>query len=106
MRISIVNGFFLPVPPVAGGATEKSWFNLARILAERGHDVTVISRRWPAFPNEEIRDGIRHIRLRGFDHRPQLWRNLLLDFLWSWRVFFALPTADIVVVNAVTLPAW
>jgi len=25
MRISIVNGFFLPVPPVSGGSTEKSW---------------------------------------------------------------------------------
>ncbi|HEY4246554.1 MAG TPA: glycosyltransferase family 4 protein [Lacunisphaera sp.] len=106
MRISIVNGFFLPLPPVAGGATEKSWYNLAHIFAERGHEVTVISRRWPGFPDEETRDGIRHIRLCGADHRRQLWRNLLLDFLWSWRVSLALPTADIVVVNAVALPAW
>ncbi|MEO6995336.1 MAG: glycosyltransferase family 4 protein [Lacunisphaera sp.] len=106
MRITIVNGFFLPVPPVAGGATEKSWYNLARAFAERGHDVTVISRRWPGFPNEETRDGIRHVRLRGSNHRRQLWLNLLLDFIWSWRVSLALPTAEIVIVNAVALPAW
>lgn len=106
MRISIVNGFFLPVPPVAGGATEKSWFNLACAFAERGHDVTIISRRWPGFPDEETRDGIRHVRLRGSNHCRQLWRNLLLDFLWSWRAFFALPTADVVIVNTVALPAW
>ena len=46
------------------------------------------------------------MRLPGWDHKRQLWRNLLLDFLWSWRVFFALPVADIVVVNTVALPAW
>ena len=106
MRISIVNGFFLPVPPVSGGATEKSWYNLARHFTAQGHEVTLISRRWPGFPNEEISEGIRHLRLRGANHQRRLWLNLLLDFLWSWRVFFALPTADIVVVNAVTLPIW
>lgn len=106
MRITIVNGFFLPVPPVSGGATEKSWFNLAREFAARGHEVTVVSRRWPGFPNEEIRDGIRHVRLPGHNHQRSLARNLLLDFWWSCRVFFYLPAADIVVVNAVALPVW
>jgi len=106
MRITIVSGFFLPVPPISGGATEKSWYNLARQFAARGHQVTFFSRRWPGFPNEESNDGIRHLRLRGFDHQRQLWRNLLLDFIWSWRVFFALPTAEIVVVHTAALPAW
>lgn len=106
MRITIVSGFFLPVPPVSGGSTEKSWYNLAREFAARGHAVTVISRRWRDFPDEETRDGIRHLRLPGWDHQRSLWRNLLLDFWWSWRTFFALPAADIVVVNAVALPVW
>lgn len=106
MRITIVNGFFLPVPPVSGGSTEKSWFQLARTFADRGHDVTVISRRWPGWADDETVDGIRHRRLAGYAHRRRLWQNLLLDFLWSWRVFFALPAADICVVNAVTLPTW
>lgn len=106
MRITIVGGFFLPVPPVSGGSTEKSWYNLAREFAGRGHGVTMISRRWRDFPDEETREGIRHLRLPGWDHRSRLLRNLLLDFWWSWRVFFALPSADIVVVNAVALPIW
>lgn len=106
MKITIVGGFFLPVPPVSGGSTEKSWYNLAREFAARGHEVTFISRRWRDFPDEETRDGIRHLRLPGWDHRSRLLRNLLLDFWWSWRVFFALPSADIVVVNAVALPIW
>ena len=106
MRITIVSGFFLPVPPVSGGSTEKSWYHLARQFAVRGHAVTLLSRRWRGFPHGETSEGIRHLRLTGADHRRQLWRNLLLDFWWSWRVFFSLPTADIVVVNAVSLPIW
>lgn len=106
MRITIVNGFFLPVPPVGGGSTEKSWFHLAREFAARGHTVTMVSRRWRDFPHEETCDGLRHLRLPGWDHTGSLGRNLLLDFWWSWRVFFALPSADIAVVNAVALPVW
>jgi glycosyltransferase involved in cell wall biosynthesis len=106
VKITIVNGFFLPVPPVSGGSTEKSWYHLAREFAAQGHRVTAVSRRWPGMPDEETHEGVHHLRLRGFDHRRKLWQNLFLDFLWSWRAFFALPTADIVIVNAVTLPMW
>jgi glycosyltransferase involved in cell wall biosynthesis len=106
MRISIVNGFFLPVPPVSGGSTEKSWYNLAREFAAHGHRVTMVSRRWRGFPDRETSEGILHVRLKGHNHHRALWRNLIQDFIWSWRVFFALPSADIVVVNCVCLPAW
>ncbi|HVZ65442.1 MAG TPA: glycosyltransferase family 4 protein [Lacunisphaera sp.] len=106
MRITIVCGFFLPVPPVSGGSTEKSWHHLARIFARRGHQVTMISRRWRGWPHDELVEGIRHLRLPGYNHHRRIGVNLLLDFLWSVRVWFALPAADIVVVNAVALPAW
>lgn len=106
MRITIVMGFFLPVPPEAGGATEKSWHRLAREFAARGHEVTIVARRWTGQPDRETRDGLRYLRLRGFDHRRRLWQNLLLDLLWSARVHRQLPAADVTVVHAVALPAW
>ena len=106
MRITLVNGFFLPVPPLSGGATEKLWFLLTREFAARGHQVTSISRDWPGLPATENIDGVRHIRLKGYDHQRALWRNLVLDFVWSWRTFRHLPQADIVVCNTLALPMW
>lgn len=106
MRITIVNGFFLPVPPLSGGSTEKTWFQLGREFAARGHRVVSLSRTWRGFPDQETVDGVEHIRLPGQDHQSQLWKNLLLDFAWSWRIYRELPPADIVVCNAVALPTW
>lgn len=106
MRINLVMGFFLPMPPAAGGATEKSWHGLALEFAARGHDVCVISRQWPDWPDEERRDGVHHLRLRGYPHTSRLIRNLWRDFWWSCRVWRNLPRADVTVVNAVTLPIW
>lgn len=106
MRITIVNGFFLPVPPVSGGSTEKSWYYLAQEFAARGHEVTSFSRQWRGFPNREEQNGVRHIRLKGHDHNRELWANLVDDFFWSWRVYRNLPPADIIIVNTLTLPVW
>ena len=106
MNITIAMGFFLPLPPDAGGATEKSWHRLALEFSRRGHEVTIISRRWTGWPNAETRDGVRHLRLPGYDHSSRLSRNLWCDFVWSLRVKRALPPADITVVNCIILPIW
>jgi glycosyltransferase involved in cell wall biosynthesis len=106
MRINIVMGFFLPVPPESGGATEKTWHRLACDFAHRGHSVTMISRRWPRWANRETIEGVRHVRVPGFDHRRKLWQNLALDFLWGIRTHQVLPPADVTVVHSVALPVW
>lgn len=94
------------MPPRSGGATERSWYGLAKIFASDGHTVTFVSRAWPGLPDAEVEDGVRHIRMRGFDHTRYLPLNLLLDFVWGLRVARALPAGDIVICNAVTLPVW
>ncbi|MCX6953952.1 MAG: glycosyltransferase [Verrucomicrobia bacterium] len=106
MKISIATGFFLPVPPVAGGATEKIWHRLAQEFAAAGHEVTFISRTWPGFAARETVARVTHLRIRGADHTPSLARNLWHDFWWGVRVARALPPADVVILNLVALPAW
>ncbi len=106
MKITIVTGFFLPVPPVLGGATEKIWHRLAREFVASGHEVTFVSRTWPGFAAQEKVDGVSHLRVRGANHTRFLALNLWHDFWWGVRVSRILPPADVVICNSPTLPAW
>jgi glycosyltransferase involved in cell wall biosynthesis len=104
MKINVAMGFFLPVPPVAGGAMEKAWFRLAQEFAAAGHQVTLLSRRWPGFPARERLDGVDMIRVGGCNHTRRLAFNLLLDGLWGLRLLRHLPAADLTACNNVSLP--
>ena len=106
MRITIVMGYFLPVPAVVGGATEKIWPRLGELMAAAGHEVTIISRCWPGLANHERKSGVNHVRLRGWNHTRFLAANLLLDFRWGRKVLRQLPAGDVVVCNTVTLPVY
>jgi len=104
MKITIVTGAFLPVPPIMGGAVEKAWSGLAREFARRSHEVVFVSRKIPELPHEEIVDGVRHLRVHGFDTpRSLLWLKFL-DLVYSIRTMSILPKADIIVTNTFWLP--
>jgi glycosyltransferase involved in cell wall biosynthesis len=104
MKITIVLGAFLPVPPIMGGAVEKAWFALAHEFARRGHEVLQVSRAVPQFPREEIIAGVNHHRVRGFNTPGSLVWLKMLDLIYSNRVKAILPKADIVVTNTFWLP--
>ena len=104
MKITIVQGAFLPVPPLMGGAVEKIWAGLGREFARRGHEVTHISRLCLGLPPEETLDGVRHLRVRGADAPGSLVALKALDLLYSLRVRRILPPADILVTHTFWLP--
>ena len=104
MKIAIVMGAFLPVPPLMGGAVEKVWFALAQEFARRGHNVVQISRAVPELPRTETIAGVQHIRVRGFDAPASLAWLKVLDLIYSVRARFALPVADVIVTNTFWLP--
>jgi glycosyltransferase involved in cell wall biosynthesis len=115
VKITIVLGAFLPVPPIMGGAVEKVWFALSQEFARRCHEVVLVSRALPELPRSETRDGVRHLRVRGFDTpRSLLWLKFL-DLIYSIRTMSILsairtdsscgePAADIIVTNTFWLP--
>jgi len=104
MKITIVLGAFLPVPPIMGGAVEKVWFMLAQEFARRGHEVVQVSRSTPSFPREQILESVQHLRVRGFDTpRSLIWLKIL-DFAYSVNAMLILPKSDVVVTNTFWLP--
>lgn len=104
MRITIVQGAFLPVPPLLGGAVEKRWFLLAKEFARMGHEVTHVSRTYRQLSTEEVVDGVRYLRVQGHDTPANGLLLKTLDFLYSLRVRKILPKADILVTNTFWLP--
>lgn len=104
MRITVVLGAFLPVPPIMGGAVEKAWFALGQEFARRGHEVVQISRKVPQFPRTEIISGVRHLRVSGYEAPLRLVWLKTLDLFYSLRARQALPLSDIIVTNTFWLP--
>jgi glycosyltransferase involved in cell wall biosynthesis len=104
VRIAILQGAFLPVPPLLGGAVEKIWFELGRQFAARGHEVTHVSRQHPELPDKEFIDGVRHLRVPGFDTPRNLVALKLMDLVYTARALRCLPVADVTVTNTFWAP--
>ena len=87
-----------------GGGVEKVWFTLAPEFVKRGHEVVIVSRKTPERLREETIDGVKHLRVDGFDTpRSLLWLKFL-DLIYSLRTKSILPEADIIVTNTFWLP--
>lgn len=104
LRITIIQGAFLPVPPLRGGAVEKRWFELGKQFSHQGHLVCHVSRRFPGLPPEELIDGVRHVRVKGYDTPTNGLHLKLLDLLYSLRALRVLPPSDILITNTFWLP--
>lgn len=104
MKINCVMGPFLPFPPIRGGAVERVWYDLCREFAKKGHQVTVISRRYGDLPNNCILDGMTVIRVPSFDAPNSRILFRVYDIFYSLVAMFRLPKADITVTNTVFAP--
>jgi glycosyltransferase involved in cell wall biosynthesis len=105
MKITIVSGPFLPMPPAPCGAVERIWHGLAEEFVRRGHEVTVLCRFHTGQSYNEVVNGVHYIRRPSFRSGRRLAINLLKDFAYSIRMTGLLPPADVVVTNSFWLPA-
>jgi len=105
LKIVILQGAFLPVPPLMGGAVEKMWFILGQKFSESGHEVIHISRRFKHLSTNELIDNVQHIRVAGYETPANLVLLKLLDAIYTIRAIQAAPKdADIVVTNTFWAP--
>lgn len=104
MKITIIQGAFLPVPPVLGGAVEKRWFAMGKEFVKMGHEVVHVSRLYADLPREEWIEGVHHKRVQGYGWCTSGLR-LWLDFMYSQRTLAAVPLdSDIVITNSFWAP--
>ncbi len=108
MRVTIVTGPFLSIPPAPAGAVERLWTDIAREFAARGHKVRIICRAHRDLSSARKRDGVAIHPVLPFRAGTSLPLNLAKDLAYATRVLFALPRADILVTNTFFLPmlAW
>ncbi len=105
MRITIVQGAFLPVPPLRGGAIEKAFHSLAREFAKAGHKVTYVSRQCDGLPEQETENtNLTHTRIKGYDASDSLLKFKWQDLLYSIRARRILPIANILITHTFWLP--
>lgn len=105
MRIAILQGAFLPVPPIQGGAVEKMWFALGKEFAQNGHQVTQISKQSLDLPDSEIIDGVHHIRIKGYDMPKSGLLLKFLDLLYTIKICKLLSANfDVIVSNTFWAP--
>ena len=104
MRITIVQGAFLPVPPLHGGAVEKLWFELGKQFSRLGHEVVHVSRAHHDLPDQELIGGVRHFRIPGFDMPANGLLLKIFDLIYSIRALRSLPHADILITNTFWMP--
>ena len=86
MRICHVGSGFFPVPPLAGGGSERFLYNLAREQAKLGHEVHVLDLSWPEMGFITQDDLVQFHRLAPF--RP-LKRGIFLEAYFNWHLLKA-----------------
>ncbi len=96
MKINLVLPHQLPFPPARGGGVENLNWMLAREFARCGHEVVAYSRAVLGLAPREIDEyGIRHIRVTGYDLRPNRVVDHFFGFLYARNLEPILESADV-----------
>ena len=104
MKINILQGAFLPVPPVRGGAIESAWQLLAEEFVKFGHVVDYYSRRCDGLKGDEYLNGVHHIRLKSTDAVKSPFFLKTLELPYVLRAKKLMQKADILVTHAFWAP--
>ena len=106
MKICIVTGPWLPVPPLQGGAVERRWQGVAEAFAAKEHQISILCRSYKGQPQQEIINGVKYFRYVGFPQSRSISWDLFKDLIYALLVLPVLPHADIFIINDFWLPAF
>ena len=107
MKIVLVQGAFLPIPPVKGGAVEKMWYLLGKEFVKQGHEVIHICKAFENMLDEETVDGVLIKRKSGFNFSSNFIVSNFKDFYYTLKILSLIPKdADVIISNTFWLPIW
>ena len=98
MKITILTGPFLCLPPEAIGAIEKRWYLVGNKWIEEGNDVTFVCKK-PKKTNDD-----KCIYIKGYERTGSWFKDFILDFIYSIKALKKIPSTDILVLNSIWSP--
>lgn len=104
MKITIITSPFGFIPPNGYGAVEKIWFDVANEMVKQGHELSFLSKRFDKQITANNIDGIKIKYIKGYDWTGSLKKDLVLDFIYSFKAMFALKKTDVLVLNTFWSP--
>ncbi|MCJ8210228.1 glycosyltransferase family 4 protein [Mucilaginibacter sp. RS28] len=105
MKITIIYGAFLPVPTLLGGAVEKMWIALAKEFVANGHEVVQICRQYEGMASDEVVDGLKYHRVKGYSAPESGLLYKIFDLFYTRRAIRKVPIdTDIIVTNTFWAP--
>ena len=105
MKIVLVQGAFLPIPPIRGGAVEKRWYLLAKEFVKQGHEVIHICKSFENMLDEETVDGVLIKRKSGFNISANFIVSNFKDFYYTTKILSLIPKdTDVLISNTFWLP--
>ena len=100
LKIAIVLGPFLSLPPNPSGAVERIWEDLAFCFAKRGHYTKLVGKDLQKFAKERL----KYISDIGENRCGNLLIEIFRDILYANRIANKVDGADIVISNSFSLP--
>lgn len=100
MKICIITGPFMCLPPYSTGAVEKVWAKKGEYMLKKGDEIVFVSKR----PTPYKQNTKNYIYVKGYNRTKSWWVNLFLDLVYSYRVLKVAPPSDIVILNSIWSP--
>ena len=99
MKITILTGPFLCLPPDAIGAIEKRWYLVGKKWISQGDDVTFICKKPMNCKKQND-----YIYIKGYERTGNWFKDFFLDFIYSMKALKKVSSTDILVLNSIWSP--
>ena len=99
MKITVITGPFMSLPPDSIGAVEKLWNSVGQCWLKMGEDVCFICKN----PNNHFEYPNR-IYIKGYERTGSWYKDFVLDFIYSAKALRAVKKTDILILNSQWTP--